>query len=91
MTQLIISWRISLYVLQNTYSIPPNSYMLFFRTFFFLVATLELIKEKVYSFPGTAVGLKDWLRITFAADPSSLEEAFRRIKSFYKRHAKHPQ
>ncbi|XP_021890274.1 probable aminotransferase TAT2 [Carica papaya] len=48
-------------------------------------------EESVIILPGTAVGLKDWLRITFAADPSSLEEAFRRIKSFYKRHAKHPQ
>ncbi|PON39015.1 LOW QUALITY PROTEIN: Tyrosine/nicotianamine aminotransferase [Parasponia andersonii] len=45
-------------------------------------------EESVIILPGTAVGLKNWLRITFAVDPSSLEEALRRIKSFYQRHAK---
>ncbi|KAF4378925.1 probable aminotransferase TAT2 [Cannabis sativa] len=44
-------------------------------------------EESVIILPGTAVGLKNWLRITFAADPSSLEEALRRTKSFYQRHA----
>ncbi|KAL5564317.1 hypothetical protein UlMin_027481 [Ulmus minor] len=49
----------------------------------------KLAKEESLIFlPGTAVGLKNWLRITFAADPSSLEEAFRRTKAFYQRHAK---
>ncbi|KAJ7981776.1 Tyrosine aminotransferase [Quillaja saponaria] len=32
------------------------------------------------------VGLRDWIRIIFAVDPSSLEEALRRIKSFCQRH-----
>ncbi|KAF7836688.1 putative aminotransferase TAT2 [Senna tora] len=45
-------------------------------------------EESVIILPGTAVGLKDWLRITFAVDPSALEEAMKRIKSFYQRHAK---
>ncbi|KAI9085896.1 hypothetical protein K1719_031973 [Acacia pycnantha] len=45
-------------------------------------------EEAVIILPGTAVGLKDWLRITFAVDPSALEEAMDRIKAFYKRHAK---
>jgi tyrosine aminotransferase len=36
---------------------------------------------------GTAVGLKDWLRITFSADPSALREGMQRMKSFYQRHA----
>lgn len=45
-------------------------------------------EESVIILPGTAVGLKNWLRITFAVDPSALEEAFRRTKSFYQRHAK---
>uniref|UniRef100_M4E1N6 Aminotransferase class I/classII large domain-containing protein n=1 Tax=Brassica campestris TaxID=3711 RepID=M4E1N6_BRACM len=45
-------------------------------------------EESVILLPGTAVGLKNWLRITFAADASSIEEAFKRIKCFYLRHAK---
>ncbi|EXB75028.1 putative aminotransferase TAT2 [Morus notabilis] len=45
-------------------------------------------EESVIFLPGTAVGLKNWLRITFAVDPSALEEALRRTKSFYQRHAK---
>ncbi|KAG5020334.1 hypothetical protein AAZX31_06G219800 [Glycine max] len=45
-------------------------------------------EESVIILPGTAVGLKDWLRITFAADPSALGEGMRRIKSFYQRHAR---
>ncbi|XP_010537035.1 PREDICTED: probable aminotransferase TAT2 [Tarenaya hassleriana] len=44
-------------------------------------------EESVIILPGTAVGLKNWLRITFAADQSSLEEAFNRIKCFYLRHS----
>ncbi|KAH7512588.1 hypothetical protein FEM48_Zijuj12G0106700 [Ziziphus jujuba var. spinosa] len=45
-------------------------------------------EESVIILPGTAVGLKNWLRITFAVDPSSLEEALKRVQSFYQRHAK---
>ncbi|KAJ0103560.1 hypothetical protein Patl1_04731 [Pistacia atlantica] len=45
-------------------------------------------EESVIILPGTAVGLKDWLRITFAADEYSLEEALGRVKSFCERHAK---
>ncbi|KAJ7948690.1 Tyrosine aminotransferase [Quillaja saponaria] len=45
-------------------------------------------EESVILLPGTAVGLKDWLRITFAADPSLLEEALRRVRSFSQRHAR---
>ncbi|XP_057997603.1 probable aminotransferase TAT2 isoform X2 [Hevea brasiliensis] len=45
-------------------------------------------EESVIILPGTAVGLKDWLRITFAADPASLEEALVRVKSFCQRHTK---
>jgi len=46
-----------------------------------------IIKEYV-TFAGTAVGLKNWLRITFAVDPVSLEEALGRVKSFCLRHSK---
>ncbi|MBA0668460.1 hypothetical protein Goklo_001368 [Gossypium klotzschianum] len=45
-------------------------------------------EESVIILPGTAVGLKNWLRITFAADPQSLKEALGRLKSFCKRHTK---
>ncbi|XP_059662676.1 probable aminotransferase TAT2 [Cornus florida] len=44
-------------------------------------------EESVIILPGLAVGLKNWLRITFAVEPSSLEEAFGRIKCFYQRHS----
>ncbi|KAF8409203.1 hypothetical protein HHK36_005277 [Tetracentron sinense] len=45
-------------------------------------------EESVIVLPGVAVGLKNWLRITFAIEPSSLEDGLGRIKSFYQRHSK---
>ncbi|XP_075671387.1 putative aminotransferase TAT2 isoform X2 [Castanea sativa] len=45
-------------------------------------------EESVVILPGTAVGLKNWVRITFAVDSSFLEEGLRRTKSFCQRHAK---
>ncbi|XP_077212481.1 nicotianamine aminotransferase 1-like [Tasmannia lanceolata] len=49
----------------------------------------KLAKEEgVIILPGSAVGLKNWLRITFAIEPSSLEDGLGRVKSFYQRHAK---
>ncbi|KAK1301745.1 S-alkyl-thiohydroximate lyase SUR1 [Acorus calamus] len=44
-------------------------------------------EESVVILPGSAVGLKNWLRITFAVDPSSLEDGLGRLKSFCKRHS----
>ncbi|KAK1418078.1 hypothetical protein QVD17_27217 [Tagetes erecta] len=44
-------------------------------------------EESVILLPGLTVGLKNWVRITFAAEPSSLEEALERVKSFYYRHS----
>ncbi|KAJ0715622.1 putative aminotransferase, class I/classII, tyrosine/nicotianamine aminotransferase [Helianthus annuus] len=44
-------------------------------------------EESVILLPGRTVGLKNWVRITFAAEPSSLEEALERVKSFYHRHS----
>jgi tyrosine aminotransferase len=38
--------------------------------------------------PGIAVGLKNWLRISFAVEHSLLDDALGRIKAFYYRHAK---
>ncbi|KAL2944414.1 putative aminotransferase TAT2 [Bienertia sinuspersici] len=47
-------------------------------------------EESVVILPGVAVGMKDWLRITFAVEPASLEEAIRRINSFCHRHSCQP-
>ncbi|KAJ9686264.1 hypothetical protein PVL29_015257 [Vitis rotundifolia] len=45
-------------------------------------------EESVIVLPGVAVGMKNWLRVTFAIDPPSLEDGLGRIKAFYQRHAK---
>lgn len=45
-------------------------------------------EESVIVLPGSALGMKDWLRITFASDVPTLENALERIKSFCQRHAK---
>ncbi|KAJ4977185.1 hypothetical protein NE237_002291 [Protea cynaroides] len=45
-------------------------------------------EESVIVLPGVVVGLKNWLRITFAIDPCSLEDALGRIKYFCQRHSK---
>ncbi|KAL6330388.1 hypothetical protein AAG906_040317 [Vitis piasezkii] len=45
-------------------------------------------EESVVVLPGSAVGMKNWLRITFAIEPPSLEDGLGRIKAFYQRHAK---
>ncbi|KAL0362661.1 UNVERIFIED_CONTAM: putative aminotransferase TAT2 [Sesamum calycinum] len=44
-------------------------------------------EESVIILPGVAVGLKNWLRITFAADPCALGEALERVKLFCQRHS----
>ncbi|KAK9922549.1 hypothetical protein M0R45_031010 [Rubus argutus] len=51
--------------------------------------SLKLAKEEsVIVLPGVAVGLKNWVRITFACDHSTLEDGLGRIKAFSQRHAK---
>ncbi|OMO91867.1 Aminotransferase, class I/classII [Corchorus olitorius] len=45
-------------------------------------------EESVVVLPRVAVRLKNWLRITFAIEFSTLEEGLGRIKSFYNRHMK---
>ncbi|KAL6654799.1 hypothetical protein ACP70R_008264 [Stipagrostis hirtigluma subsp. patula] len=45
-------------------------------------------EELVVVLPGCAVGYKNWLRITFAIGPSSLEDGLDRLKSFCLRHSK---
>ncbi|XP_051152264.1 tyrosine aminotransferase-like [Andrographis paniculata] len=42
-------------------------------------------EESVIVLPGIAVGLKNWLRVTFAVEPSSLDDGFKRIKAFCER------
>ncbi|XP_073126856.1 probable aminotransferase TAT2 isoform X2 [Henckelia pumila] len=44
-------------------------------------------EESVIVLPGLAVGLKNWVRITFAVEPSALEEALERVKCFCERHS----
>ncbi|CAI9281617.1 unnamed protein product [Lactuca saligna] len=39
-------------------------------------------EEPTIILPVLSVSLKNWIRVTFAADPSSLEEALDRVKSF---------
>ncbi|XP_057792503.1 probable aminotransferase TAT2 [Salvia miltiorrhiza] len=45
-------------------------------------------EESVILLPGIGVGLKNWMRVTFAIEPSYIDDAFGRIKAFYLRHAK---
>uniref|UniRef100_A0ACD5ZQV3 Uncharacterized protein n=1 Tax=Avena sativa TaxID=4498 RepID=A0ACD5ZQV3_AVESA len=45
-------------------------------------------EESVLVMPGTALGMKNWGRITFAIDLPSLEDGLERMKSFCARHAK---
>lgn len=45
-------------------------------------------EDSVIVLPGSALGMKDWIRITFAMDVPTLENALERIKSFCQRHAK---
>ncbi|CAL0333851.1 unnamed protein product [Lupinus luteus] len=50
--------------------------------------TMLAKEESVILLPGVTVGLKNWIRITFAVDPCELEEGLSRIKAFGLRHAK---
>ncbi|KAM0957225.1 hypothetical protein ACFX2A_025907 [Malus domestica] len=45
-------------------------------------------EESVVVLPGVAVGMKNWLRVTFACDHSCLEDGLGRMKAFCQRHAK---
>ncbi|XP_057792498.1 nicotianamine aminotransferase 1-like [Salvia miltiorrhiza] len=44
-------------------------------------------EESVILLPGTGLGLKNWLRVTFAVEASHIDEGFRRIRAFCERHA----
>lgn len=45
-------------------------------------------EESVIVLPGSPIGLKNWIRVTFAISPTVLEEGFDRIAAFCMRHAK---
>ncbi|KAL3509315.1 hypothetical protein ACH5RR_028716 [Cinchona calisaya] len=45
-------------------------------------------EESVVLLPGLTVGLRNWLRVTFAVELSSLEDGLGRIQAFCSRHAK---
>ncbi|XP_024959707.1 probable aminotransferase TAT2 [Cynara cardunculus var. scolymus] len=48
-------------------------------------------EESVILLPGVTVGLKNWVRITFAVEPSSLVEALERVKTFCHTHSYEPK
>ncbi|KAI3736097.1 hypothetical protein L6452_15630 [Arctium lappa] len=51
---------------------------------------MKLAKEEsIIVFPGDAAGLKNWVRVSFAAEPEVLKDATGRMKAFCLRHAKH--
>ncbi|OWM91071.1 hypothetical protein CDL15_Pgr023404 [Punica granatum] len=43
--------------------------------------------ESVIILPGSAVGMKNWLRITFAVDPLCLEDGLERVRAYCIRHS----
>lgn len=45
-------------------------------------------EESVVVLPGLTMGLKNWLRVTFAVELSLLEDGLERIRAFCSRHAK---
>ncbi|XP_047070127.1 nicotianamine aminotransferase A-like [Lolium rigidum] len=45
-------------------------------------------EESVILCPGSVLGMENWIRITFAIVPSSLQDGLERIKSFCQRHKK---
>ncbi|XP_074276095.1 tyrosine aminotransferase-like [Silene latifolia] len=45
-------------------------------------------EEKVLILPGSALGMKNWLRITFALEPLVLKDGLERIDGFCQRHSK---
>uniref|UniRef100_A0A803LTV0 Aminotransferase class I/classII large domain-containing protein n=1 Tax=Chenopodium quinoa TaxID=63459 RepID=A0A803LTV0_CHEQI len=44
-------------------------------------------EEKMIILPGVTMGSKNWLRVTFALEPTALEDGLERLKAFCQRHA----
>ncbi|KVI04294.1 tyrosine aminotransferase-like isoform X1 [Cynara cardunculus var. scolymus] len=50
---------------------------------------VKLVKEEsLIILPGVVVGLKNWIRITYAIEPSYLQDGIKRLKAFCERHSK---
>ncbi|KAK1413938.1 hypothetical protein QVD17_29675 [Tagetes erecta] len=47
-------------------------------------------EESVIILPGVSVGMNNWLRVTFAIEPSALKDGIKRLKAFCERHSKKP-
>ncbi|XP_022971158.1 tyrosine aminotransferase-like isoform X3 [Cucurbita maxima] len=45
-------------------------------------------EESVLIIPGSAVGMKNWLRLSFGIERCSIEDGAARLKAFYERHAR---
>ncbi|XP_047939912.1 probable aminotransferase TAT2 [Salvia hispanica] len=45
-------------------------------------------EESVVLVPGVGLGLKNWMRVTFAVEESYINKAFRRMRAFCERHTK---
>lgn len=45
-------------------------------------------EESVIALPGVVVGQKNWIRVTFAVEPSALKDGLGRLKAFCERHTK---
>lgn len=71
-------------LISEFYFTNVDSYGWFGRAFMFC----PVVDVAGHNIAGIAVGLKNWLRVTFAIEPSSLEEGLNRIKAFCERHAK---
>ena len=48
-------------------------------------------EESLIILPGRSVGLKNWLRITFAVEPELLKDGLSRLNKFAQRHSKKKQ
>ena len=65
--------------------VPVPIYIVIYLT---VLVLCDLKPALMSIFAGSALGMKDWIRITFAMDIPTLENALERIMSFCQRHAK---
>lgn len=68
--------------------LPGNMFFFFCNLIFLsLIVNLPLLMMSIDTI-GVMVGLKNWVRISFAVDPSNIVDGFSRIKAFCLRYAK---